>query len=117
MTTRTMIELAKAVMLDLGLIDASADPSAEDSAYVRARYQDLMAELRDDRLVYWEDDAIPREAFEAVVKLMGLTVGTAFGLAYPSGNDFERELEVAKRRLRRRVVKRSADVDLPVTDF
>ena len=116
-TIRTMTEMAKAVMLDMGLLDATEDPVAQDREYIIGIYEDLMAEMRDERLIYWPDNAIPKEDFQAVVKFMSLNVGSGFGIPMATGRAFEQELDYAKRRLRRRVVKESSGLDTHSADF
>jgi hypothetical protein len=108
MTTRTQAELAAAVMEDMGLINTGdgETPSAADQAMITRRYQNLFAEMQDDRIVYWSQDAIPFEAFEAVVGLMGIIVGPSFGKPkVAEGEAFNNALEGAKRRVRKFVAK------------
>lgn len=108
MATRTSSDLAAAVMEDLGLINRGhgETPSASDEEMIKRRYQNMLAEMQDEDIVYWGDDAIPYEAFEALVGLMSLIVGPSFGKPkIAEGEDFNRLLEGAKRRLRKRVVK------------
>lgn len=104
-TARTGNELAKAVMEDLGLLEANESPSAEDNAMIKRRYSNILEEMRDEKTVYWEDDAIPYEAFEAMVGLMRLVVGPSFGVPGLVGEDLNNAMEGAKRRLRKRVAK------------
>jgi len=108
MATRTSSELCAAVMEDLALINADygETPSAADEAMIKRRYQNMFAEMQDEDIVYWEADKIPYEAFEALVTLMAMIVGPAFGKPkIAEGEDFNLVLDGAKRRLRRRVVK------------
>lgn len=107
-TTRTQAELAAAVMEDLALINTGdgETPSAADQEMITRRYQNMFAEMQDENIVYWSQDAIPYETFEAVVGLMSLIVGPSFGKPkIAEGEDFNNALDGAKRRLRRRVVK------------
>jgi hypothetical protein len=107
-TTRTQAELAAAVMEDLALINTGhgESPSAADEAMIIRRYENILAEMQDENIVYWSANAIPYEAFEAVVGLMSLIVGPSFGKPkIAEGEDFNNALEGAKRRLRKRVAK------------
>lgn len=104
-TTRTANELARAVMEDLGLIEANESPSAEDNSMIKRRYSNILEEMRDEKTVYWDDDAIPYEAFEAMVGLMRLVVGPSFGVPGLVGEDLNNAMDGAKRRIKKRVVK------------
>ncbi len=104
-TTRPQSELATAVMEHLGLTNAGEAPAASDASFVLRRYTNLMDELRDEQIAYWDNNAIPYEAFEGVVSAVGILVMGAFGLDAPVGRELEDAMEVAKRRIRRRVVK------------
>ncbi|CAN1724437.1 protein of unknown function [Hyphomicrobium sp. 1Nfss2.1] len=119
MATRTQADLASAVMEDLALINTGdgEDPSAADRAMITRRYQNMLAEMRDENIVYWSDDAIPYEAFEAVVGLMSLIVGPSFGKPkLAEGEDFNNALDGAKRRLRKRVVKPASGLPVGADD-
>lgn len=108
MSFRTSSDLAAAVMEDIGLINIGygETPSAADEAMIKRRYENILAEMQDEDIVYWDADAIPYEAFEALVTLISLIVGPSFGKPkIAEGEDFNRLLEGAKRRLRKRVVK------------
>lgn len=115
--TRTQAELAQAVMEDLGLINPDESPSAPDQAMILRRYTNILAEMSDEQTVYWEANAIPYEAFEAVVGLMRLIVGPSFGIQGTVGEDLNNALEGAKRRLRKRVVKPASGQSTAVDYF
>jgi hypothetical protein len=120
MATRTTLELAQAVMEDLGLInpDHGETPSAADTAMITRRYTNMLAEMSDEQTVYWDADAIPYETFEGVVGLMALIVGPSFGKpTVPPGEEFNNALEGAKRRLRKRVVKPASNQPTAVDYF
>ncbi len=103
--TRTQQDLAVAVMETMGALGAGEEPSARDQAFILKRYGDLLEELRDERLVYWEANEIPKEVFLAVVNVLVLLTQGAFGLPSPVGEDMDDVLEGCKRRIRKRVVK------------
>lgn len=117
MATRSTQQMATDVMLDLGLIEASQSPSATDADYIKRRYADLMEELRDDLICYWPDNAIPVVVYERIIKLVGLSVGGAFGLPMPSGRAFEVEMQAAKNRVRKHTALRSSGLSQAVDDF
>jgi hypothetical protein len=115
MATRTQQDLATAVLQDLRLIAAEETPSAADRAYVINRYTEALEELRDDGLVWWDANAIPYAVFPAVVYYVGLVVSPGFGISI-NGN-IDDALEGAKRRLRRRVAKRSTGEATELSDY
>lgn len=117
MTTRTASDLATAIMRDLSLIDALEEPAAEDREYIVQRYANILEEMRDDLLVTWEADAIPYDTFEAVVGLMRIVIGPAFGIPGLIGEDMNNALEGAKKRIRRRSMKRSSGLPVQVEYF
>jgi hypothetical protein len=115
MTTRTLQDLATAVMQDLAIIDAMDSPTAEDRAFIELRYTEALEELRDDGLVWWDATAIPLAVFPAVVGYMSVAVSEAFGKARSVPVDVE--LEAAKRRIRRRVSKATTGEQTSFTDY
>lgn len=115
--TRSVGELITETMRDLGLLSQRQDPSEDDAAFIRKRYEDVLEELRDEDLVYWQDDAIPKEAFLAMVKYLGLEVGGAFGLPGFNVVDLNTAQIAAKKRIRRRVSKPTSGEPVTVEDF
>lgn len=105
MATRTTADLSLAVLENLGLISAGEGVAAADHEFISRRYANMLEEMRDERLVYWDFDAIPFEAFEGVVTLMSLVVEKSFGLPGLKGEEFNDALDGAKRRIRARVGK------------
>lgn len=117
MTTRTESELAADVLRDLGVIAAEADPSALDSQWVIRRYRNILDELTDDGIAYWSADAIPLNVYEGLIDILALTVGPSFGRPWKRGRELEDALAIARRRIRARTHKRSAEVPAYVDDF
>lgn len=115
--TRTVSELITETMRDLGLISQRQSPSEDDAKFIRGRYEDVLEELRDDDLVYWENDAIPKEVFVALVKHMGMEVGGAFGLGAPDPKTMQEMLYVTKKRIRRRLHKPNTGLPVTVENF
>lgn len=115
-TTRTQQELATAVMESLGLIDPGEAPDAADKSSIIRRYGNLLEEMRDEQTLYWEADEIPNETFEALVNVVGLTVMGSFGLPTPIGDDMNKALELAKKRIRKRVVKPASGTGAGIYD-
>ena len=74
-----------------------------------------LRKLRDDGLVWWDANAIPYAVFPAVVYYVGLVVSPGFGISI-NGN-IDDALEGAKRRLRRRVAKRSTGEATELSDY
>lgn len=110
-TTRTPAVLAVAVMEDLGLHDPHESLDAADAEMITRRWANLYAELTFDRAAYFAVDAIPTECFEAVIGIMRLTVGPAFGVPGLAGEDLNDALEGAKRRLRKFTAKPASNTE------
>lgn len=115
MTTRTIQDLATAVMQDLALIDATESPSANDRTFIETNYREALEELRDDGLVWWEANAIPLAVFPGMVGYMGVLLSEAFGK--PRSVPLNVELEEAKKRIRRRVARRSTGEQTQFSDY
>lgn len=115
MATRTTTDLATAVMLDLGLIEANETPAAADRAFIVLRYTEGLEELRDEGLVWWEANAIPLAVFPGVVGYVAVLVSEGFGK--PRQVPMDVEIEAAKRRIRRRVAKATSGEQTSFTDY
>lgn len=80
---RTEYELAVHVLRDLGVVDATETPAADDAnvLYVIDQYEDLFEKLASPGfdLVYWNPDEIPGAVFEIVADLVVNKVQGAFG--------------------------------------
>lgn len=109
MTTRTTQELAVNVLLAMNIIAAEETPSAADSNYVIARYGDLFEEMMVNDEFYWDETSIPAAVFEPLTQMMCLIVGPAFGRTVSVG-DMDEGLRILRRRLRRTVNVKSAEV-------
>lgn len=116
MTTRTQRSLAENVLRALGLLDALDSPSAEDSSYVVARYNDILAEMSEDNLAYWPADVIPLVVFEPLTLLVALSVSPAYGKPMTIEN-LEQARMAVKRRIRRHTQLRSAQMPVLIDDF
>ena len=114
--TRTGAQLAEAVMEDLGLLAPGETPSARDQESITRRYANILEELRDEQTLYWSTDAIPHECFEALVNVVGMLVMPSFGFPAPKGEDMERALNGAKRRIRKHVVKPASNTPVAADD-
>lgn len=115
-TTRSSRQLAENVLSDLGLTASGESPSPADVQYIKQRYEDLLAELEDEDMVYWDPDEIPYVIFEPMTKLVGLTVGNAFGVQTMAEN-IERGMQLFKRRIRRHTGRKSSGLPVEVEDF
>ena len=69
------------------MLDALDAATAEDTQLVVQRYAELLEELRDKGLVYWDANAIPLLVFSAVTKIMIGRVCLAFQEPEPSMQD------------------------------
>ena len=117
MSHRSSLDLSRGVMEDLGLLAAGEDIAATDHEFIPRRYANIYDEMMDEQIPYWEMDAIPKEAFEGLVTLMGLVVEKSFGRPGLQGEEYNNALDGAKRRLRRRVVKPASGTPTPVDYF
>jgi hypothetical protein len=115
MSTRTITDLARAVMEDLGLLAAGETLAQTDWDYVNRRYREGLEELRDDGLVWWEANAIPFVVFPGVVGYVSVLVSEGFGI--PRTIPMDTDIEAAKRRIRRRVAKASTGEQTSFTDY
>lgn len=98
--SRTEVQLAKDVLLDLNIIPAEGTPSAADQAYVIARYEQLMAEETVSEMVYWPANAIPDAVYLPVVAMVCLVVKGAFG-RQTGLDELTEGLRILRQRLRR----------------
>jgi hypothetical protein len=111
MVTRSSAVLAVAIMEDLGLHDPHESLDSADEEMIVRRWENIYAELAFDRATYFAVDAIPQEAFEAVIGIMRLTVGPAFGVPGLVGEDLNNAMDGAKRRLRKFVAKPASNTE------
>lgn len=116
MATRTATELAANVLLSWGLISADETPSAADSSMIVKRYNNILEELADDNLAYWDADKIPTIIFEPLTEIMAIVVARAFGKPV-SAADMEAGMEIFKRRLRRHAHVLSSGLPTRVENF
>ncbi len=114
--TRTRQEFVTALMHDMGTLDLLQTPRAEDAKYLKGRYDNIIAELRDEDLVYWNDEEIPTEVFEALIVFMKLMCAPAYGMPGLTVN-LDNALENAKLRIRRRTHKMSSSEPVYMDDF
>lgn len=107
--TRTRQDFVKALLQDMGRLDLLSEPRPEDAKYLKGRYDNIIAELSDDELVYWPADEIPIEVFEALLVFFKLMVGGSYGLPEVPTAAINPALEQAKVRIRRRIVKTTSE--------
>lgn len=93
--TRTVTDLATAVLRRLRVIGSSDTPGPARAAMVTTFYADHFQELEDDEIAFWDEASIPERAFTALVDLVAGRLAPSFGL---SRADLE---ESGERRLRR----------------
>jgi hypothetical protein len=89
---RSKADLATATLQLIGVLDATEAPSAEDSAYVEARYDDLRDELVDKGLAYWPSTTrttaeIPAVVFSAAAMILAGRCAPTFQVAEPVVTD------------------------------
>lgn len=114
--TKTVTQLATAVLRELGVVDAAETPDTEDVTYVTDTYRSKWEELSShgNEMTYWAYDTIPEPVFLVLRDLMMLEVMGAFGQPLPPAEKDARE-QVILRRLRRHTAvqssKRPVEVD------
>lgn len=99
---KTEAELATAVLRDLGIVDALSSPSAADSAFVIAKYEDAYSYYQDLELAYWTVTSIPQAVFLMLVDLIANRCMNAFGIGQ-SLDEMQSREEMLLKRLRRHV--------------
>lgn len=85
--SRTVQELAKAVMNRLGAIDINEEPSAAEKERIEQLYADKLEELIPKDRVYWTSDAIPGAVFGAMMRIIAEEVAPGLGMEIPTEQD------------------------------
>ncbi len=117
MATRTLVQLSKAVMEKLALIDSHGSVAAVDHQTIVDRYTEIMEQLRDESIGYWDDGAVPLLVFGAVTDLVALHVAPSFGAPLVPITKIE-EAEVSiKRRIKRHTKKYASGDEAEMVDF
>ena len=80
----TRVEAIRQVLENLTVIDAIADPSAEDARTVGRRLDQETARLAERGLVWWDADAIPDSVAGPFCDLVATASQNAFGKQYDS---------------------------------
>lgn len=107
--TKTVTQLATAVLRELGAVDAAETPDSEDITYVESVYRDKWEELsaHGTELTYWPYDTIPNPVFLVLRDLVMLEVMGAFGTPLPPGEKEARETIILKKLRRHTSVQSS----------
>lgn len=107
--TKTVTQLATAVLRELGVADAAETPDSEDLTYVEGVYRDKWEELsaHGTELTYWPYDTIPNPVFLVLRDLVMLEVMGAYGTPLPPGEKDAREVIILKRLRRHTSVQSS----------
>jgi hypothetical protein len=79
--SKTTQELAVRVMNRLA--PGTGTPSASDAKAIKDLYSGTFKELQAQNIAWWEEDAIPEEAFEALSDFIAGRVAIEFGPAKP----------------------------------
>jgi hypothetical protein len=79
MTTSTIAELVRDVLIDLNVIRAEGSPTAIDAKLVSDTYAMKFLELEDAGLTYWPVATIPDLVYLSLVKIIAAEVSGAFG--------------------------------------
>lgn len=123
---RSKADLATAVLQLLGVLDATESPSAEDGAYVEARYDDLREELIDKGQAYWPSTTrttaeIPAVVFSAMTMILAGRCAPTFQMPEPAVTDDDGKQMPASakgwRDLRRHLAKPASGAPTRATYF
>jgi hypothetical protein len=105
--TMTTAQLATRVLQRLERIDETETPTIQQLNLVREFYAGTWEELRALGRAWWERDAIPDEAFQALADFLAGRIAPDFGLARP---DLEQSGDA-----RLKALNSAGAADLPVT--
>ena len=107
--SKTVTQLATAVLRELGVVDAAETPDSEDLTYVEGVYRDKWEELsaHGTELTYWPYDTIPNPVFLVLRDLVMLEVMGAYGTPLPPGEKEAREVIILKKLRRHTSVQSS----------
>lgn len=101
MATYSRFEFVRAALQEIGAIDASEAPSAEDSTLVNARTQQVLEALNDDGLIPFDlDGDFPARYFLPLVQIVAEHLVAPFG-ASARAVFVEKQAAKAMRTLRR----------------
>lgn len=81
--TKTTQQLATRVLERLRVIAGGETPSNADAETVKSFYSGAFKELDAQDVAWWDEDAIPDEAFEALTDLIAGRLAPDFGQARP----------------------------------
>ena len=81
--SKTTQQLAIRVLERLRVIAAGETPDNADAKSVKNFYSGTFAEISARNVAFWEEDAIPEEAFEALADLVAGRIAPDFGLSRP----------------------------------
>ena len=109
---RTRSELVISVLREMGVLDASEEPSAEDAAHVKDVYDDKLEHWIDEEIAYWTSDEIPNAVFIAIRDIMINELGGTFGQPVPLETKQAREVMLTTR-LRRHTARHSSGHRVP----
>jgi hypothetical protein len=104
---KTTQQLATRVLERLRVIEGGDTPSNADAETVKSFYSGAFKELDAQDIAWWDEDAIPDEAFEALTDVIAGRLAPDFGQARP---DLEQS---GLQRLR--ILSGGVSDDLPVT--
>jgi hypothetical protein len=87
MSTRTSLDLANAVLLDLNIVPAGQSAAADDIDWVQRKWAEMHALMLEKGLVDWDHNATPLAPFQACVDLVKARVAPQFGIPAPFSPD------------------------------
>lgn len=89
MATATITEkdLARRVLMELGLLDSNDEPTAQDQADVIQIYREKHAELEHENEAYWPPDQIPVTAVPGLAMVVAYACSGIFRVQYPPEKD------------------------------
>lgn len=95
---QTKADLSSDTLRQMGVLNATEDPTAEDAAFVERTYDTKLSEWRRRGFVWWTNtnrDAaeIPDEVFASLVDLLENEVGSTYGMSGAKNNVEKRAIE------------------------
>lgn len=77
----TRADFAKAVLQEIGVVPSGADPSAEDSADVLARWDREWGQLNRRGIIAFPANVFPAEVITPLVRYIGIVCMPLFGIS------------------------------------
>lgn len=94
----TADDLARDVGLELGIIDAVSELSADELVDLQKISRHIHAQLRVQNVCYWDEDDIPDEVYQPLKLYLASCSGKTFGKSVVDAGLDEATTRIARRR-------------------